>query len=355
MATQLDDEQLAVLKKVEKLLRLAGSNENAEEAASAAAKAQELLLAYNLDASAIGGADADGQRGKEKLDGGFYEYERNLWTMLAETNFCLYWNQRDWIDRPENEQLHAKVLKMRSYFRQRHIQVRRHHLVGKKVSVMTTKFMAEYLLGTIERLTREFIASDCRTDAEGRIVGLGAALRSRRATSYREGIAATLVDKLWDRRHEQIAEERKAARKAEMAQADAMAKGASSATALTIASVQQSEHDANMDVLYGEGYSAKQRAQAAARAAARKAADEEYTRWAAAHPEEAKKQAEEARKEERKRSNRRYSGGAGSRGGATKEDLRDHGAYNAGRVKGQEIGLDPQTSNANAQRKIGHG
>ena len=70
------------------------------------------------------------------------------------------------------------------------------------------------------------------------------------------------------------------------------------------------------------------------------------------HPEEARKLEEERKKEQKKAEKRRY-GGKGSRGGNTEPD-RDWGAYYAGQKAGADIGLDPQTENSSARRKIAH-
>jgi hypothetical protein len=345
-ALALDEEQLAIIPRIEKLLRLAGSNPNQAEAASAAAKAQELLLAYNLDEAALGGAGEDGRRMEEKLKGGFYEFERRLWYAVAEINFCKYWTSQDWVERPEKDRKRKKVQERYSAFAQMYRKVTRHHLVGKKVSVTSTRMMVTYLLDTIERLTHEYISGGLPRSADGKIEGLSGALRSRRATSYREGIADTVASKLWARRNDQIAEERRKQAEEEKRFREA---GLSDSTALTIASVRQSEEDANNDFLYGEGWSAKQRAQRAERARLAKEAEEEYTRWAAEHPEEARKQEEERRKEEKKNANRRT--GRGSRGGRVDRDY-DSTAYWAGRDKGEEVGIDPQAEHSSAPRKI---
>lgn len=344
---EMTDEQRSVLGKVEKLLRLAGSNPNQEEAAAAAKKAQDLLLAYNLDAAALGGSDADGKRSEEKLQGGFYKFERDLWYAISEINFCLYWTSSDWIERPEKDRKRKKVQERYSDFAQMYRKQTRHHLVGRKVAVMSTKFMADYLLSTIDRLTYDFISQGLPRNMEGKVVGLSGGLRSRRATSFREGVAEVVAGKLWDRRNDQIAEERKKARE-ERERFEAS--GASSSTAVSISSVRQSERDANMDAIYGEGYSARTAAAAAERARALKEAEQAYTAWAAAHPEEAKAEEEKRRKEEKKRSSR--STGRGSRGGKVDKDY-DSGAYWAGRAAGKDVGIDPQAEHSSAPKKIG--
>lgn len=109
---------------------------------------------------------------------------------------------------------------------------------------------------------------------------------------------------------------------------------ASSSTALTISSVRKSEEDANYDVIYGEGWSARRAARIAAQAAADRAEREAYTKWAAENPEEAAKKEAEARKKERRR---RPSYGR-------QEKERDWGAFSAGSEAGAQISLDQQVS-----------
>ena len=51
---EFSPEQLSALEKIEKLFRLAAKNTSPEEAATATAKAQELLTLYNLDSDSVG-------------------------------------------------------------------------------------------------------------------------------------------------------------------------------------------------------------------------------------------------------------------------------------------------------------
>jgi len=372
-ATTLTEEQRSIIAKVEKLMRLAGNNPNEAESASATARAMELLAAYNLDLGVVEREGGDGgRRGEEKLLGGFYDYERDLWHRVADLNFCLYWNQHtrvwktakaereyelgiaNWLAglKAEDPARHDRYVKedgsltslgqravpwrLDALRRNGKKRVRQHRLVGRQVNVAATRAMMMYLSGAIERLTRERL--------EARITGnigycdkqqLSYQLFSRWATSYREGIAARIGEKLWDRRQAQIKEEAKAAEEARRRAQEAGMKGASTETGVTLFTLRQSERDANFDALYGEGWSAKRAAEAAARAAADAAAEAEYTAWAAAHPEEARKKEAEREKEARKRSARSFRGGSS-------EKERDWGAYRAGYARGEEIGLDQQ-------------
>lgn len=345
---ELDEEQRNVLPRIQKLLQLAGNNPNREEAARAAAKAQELMLAYNLSDGVVGSGDADGARAEEKLKGGFYEHERDLWARVADLNFCIHWIGRDWVERPEKDRKRKKVQERYSDFAQKYRKLTQHHLVGKKISVQATVMMTQYILHTIERLTKDFITGGLPVQDNGRVEGLSGALRSKRAMSFRRGVAREIETKLWDRRQDQIAEERKKKLAEDALRANTAGAGASTSTALTISSVRQTERDANMDFLYGEGWSAQQRQAREDRARAEREAEAEYTAWAAANPEEAAKEEAKRRKEERRRSQRQSNRPYREPKGRDE----DWGAFNAGRSAGREVGLDPQAQDKR-QARIG--
>lgn len=318
-------EQAKALETIEKLLRLAAKNASPEEAASASAKAQELLALYNLDVDSVGktGASADQRREQKVIKGGMYTYQRSLWHQIAKLNFCKYWTiehcfmrpirRRHWSGEMRTVEVNGKEF--------------RHTLVGKRINVKATMMMAEYLMSAIERLVKDRYPQNSQRFLS-------------EAIAYREGMADELYWRLSEKREKMIAdiERRK--------QEDLMRNGVSTSNALTLGSLTEQEEDANNDFLYGEGWSAKQRADRVERAAARKRAEDEYTRWAAANPEEARKEEQKLAKE-RKKSSSRWSGGRGSRGGMTNADRRQSSSeYWQGRDKGKSIGLDPQTSSS---------
>lgn len=324
----LTDEQRKGLDTVEKLLRLAGKNPNEHEAAAATAKAMAMLADLNLTLASVDeSGEGGGRRAEEKLVGGFYEFERDLWARIAELNFCLCWHQKSWVPRPPTTARKADLIQ--DPFRRTHILRGQFKVIGRMHNIAATRAMAEYLLGTIERLTRQRLHEDGVTEK------INTQLRSRWAVSFREGIAERIAEKLWDRRQEQIADERRAAREqAERAAREAGMAGASTETAVTLSTLRVTEKDANMDFIMGEGWSAQQRYARAESARKAREAREQYTRWAAEHPEEARKQEEEQRKAERKRSSRTYSEPQGK--------ARDWGAYRAGREVGESVGIDRQ-------------
>lgn len=329
--TELDDGQRKVLPKIEALLRLADKAKNSSpaEAASAAAKAQELLIAYNLDAGMVDANGSDGRREEQKFDGGFYRYARDLWQGVADLNFCLHFVSGEYVTKRtivrEFDGTRRSVTKP--------TWTKRHRLIGKHVNVLATQQMALYLIQTIERLAMNFVHNDPKMRV------------SKRAMSFREGAASTVVNALYDRRRHLMREEQRVAREAAEAAERAGRAGVSTSTALTISSVRQTEADANADFINGEGWSARRRAQRAAEAQARQEAEAAYTQWAEANPEEARAAAEKERKEEEARERRRdrYVPRGGYRGNIRNE--RDDGAYYAGRAAAKAISLDQQMAN----------
>lgn len=310
ITADLTPEQRRGIDQIEKLLRLAGKNQNENEAAAATAKAQELLTRLNLDMSIVeaNSGASSGKREDTKFEGGLYHYQRDVWEAVASLNFCMYWNQYNWD-------------KDKSLRRRRASYTFQHRVVGRTVNVVVTKNMADYLLSAIERLTRERFPESSQ-------------YFTRRANSYREGLAETVIGKIYDRRRHLLAADKKAERDAKRAAEKLERDGVSTATGLTLSTLRKSEHDANTDFIYGEGTSAKWAAQEAAAARAQEQRDREYTKWAKANPEEATKKEEERRKARR-------SGGYG-RASYRDRKARDHGAYYEGQDKGRDISIDPQ-------------
>lgn len=327
--SDLTPEMKGVLEKVEKLLRLAASNPNESEAASATAKAQELLAAYNLDMAALEENTGGGKRAQEELEGGRFEWQRDLWNAVADLNFCYYFNRTVFI-----ETALGTVKEYRTYTGEDGVRRGRtvrgmwrhqHHVVGRKVNIAATKVMAAYLEGVCDRIVKERVRST-NERANGRW-----------ANSFRDGLVARVLSKIYDRRADLLTEEQKK-RKAEMDAAAAAATASTSmSTALTLSSYARSEDDANIDFVYGEGTSARWAAERAREAAAERAAEAEYTRWAAANPEKARKLEEEKkRKDERRREreNRSYF-----------KD-KNTGAWLEGHKAGESISIDQQTDHA---------
>lgn len=327
MTDTLTDAQRAIIGKVEKLLALAGRNSNENEASAAAAKAEAMLAEHNLSMAEVERAQGavSGKREMLKQSGGMYSYQRRLWREVADLNFCVYLcyreRNRERMEREANGRNGGKV-------RMRYT----HRLIGRTVNVAATKVMASYLEGAAERLCRERL----HERGEG-----SQQFYSRWAVSYREGAVDRIISRIYDRRSQRETEERLA--RAEQAKRA----GGSTATALTLADVRETERAANYDFQHGEGAWARRearRAELAAEAAREEAA---WAAWAKANPEEARKQEQEAARKAEAAARRSFG-----RGGGGREP--DWGAYSAGQKAGEGIGLDPQTG-TRSERRIGNG
>lgn len=330
--SEITPEVKSVLEKVEKLLRLAASNPNEAEAASATAKAQDLLAAYNLDMAALEENTGDGKREKEELDGGRYEWQRDLWGAVADLNFCFYLNRTVFIESPlgttKEYRSHTNEDGVERWRYVRGMWRHQHHVIGRKVNVAATKAMSTYLESVCDRIVKE------------RVRNTNERANGRWANSFRDGLVARVLGKIYDRRAD-ILNEEQLKRKAQMdAAAASAAAGASTSTALTLASYAKSEDDANIDFVYGEGTSARWAANRAAEAAAQRAAEEEYTRWAAANPEKARKQEEERKRKaerDRQRQNRSYF------------KNKNTGAWLDGHRAGESVSIDQQAEQRKAK------
>lgn len=312
---------------IQKLLNLAAKNPNQEEAASALAKANEWMTRYNLDVATIENntGKKDGRREELKVDGGFYQFQRDLWASVADLNFCLVWTQKYNAEAVRYVDDYTGAKSMTPGFgktRQKVSVVKsRIALVGRVVNTRTCQAMVSYLQVAVERALEERLGSLGKDDMSK---------TNNWSMSFRKGCIQGIVEKVQDRREAFLAEqwekERKAARSAT---------GVSTATGITISAYQDQEKDANMDFIYGEGWSAKQALQRAERAAARAKREAEYTAWAKANPEEAKAKQEALDKEARKS---RY------RGGSSPKDNTDYTAFYSGVDASKKISIDPQAA-----------
>lgn len=340
----MDEATRNIISKIEKLARLAAKAGTPEEAVAATAKYQELLTTYNLDMATVEkNSGESGKRLDERISGGAYKYQQRLWEAIAQLNFCFYWTMPVRVD-PVKHVYQAK--------RGRRFTTE-HRLVGRQVNVIATRNMATYLEGTINRLCIE------RLGEEGR----SGQFYSSWAMAFREGIADRVMEKIYERRRKMEKDEAAQAREAVL---KAGREGVSTATALTIASVKETEKQANYDFLHGDGAWARKIAreeEADKRWAERRAeqaqaaaeAEKEYARWAKANPEEAAKEAAKDRARQRAKEAR-----AERRGPryyrASKEDLRrESGGYYTGYDVGAKVGIDPQTSgDTKERRRIGN-
>lgn len=329
----------AVVEKVRKLLNLAAKNTNAEEAASATAKAQELLSAYNLDMAVLeqGGAES-GAREEARVKGGMYVYERELWAAIAHMNFCFYFTTRENQQRGNRRWLQFK-----------------HRVIGRVVNTTATKVMGAYIQNTIERLCRERFPVNSQ-------------FFCTEAVAYREGMADAVMSKLRERRREI---ERGEEKKKKAAEAAAKKSGADTRFALTLSDVKKSEHEANYDFIHGEGAWKRKKEreerlhaewdrERAEEARAEAEADAAYARWAAANPEEAaaeeRKRINAEKKKERDAARRRANGSGWGRYRApsAREKRQSSSYFEAGEERGRGISIDPQmNAGAGDAKRIG--
>jgi hypothetical protein len=257
MNKELDEKELAIIAKVKKLLAMANGNANEHEAANAAAKAAQLLEAYNLDMAVLGRAKIT-KRQDTKKAGGLYKWQRDLWYAVAKLNFCLYSYHRGLTAGSQYE----------------------HQIIGSHANVISTEVMAEYLQSTIERLARNWV----KANAPGKSVFI------KPAIAYREGLATCISNRVWTLRQQRLAEDEENVRQ-ERARNSAM--GINTENALVLQDVINTEEDLNNDYLYGyePGTHAKRRFERDIMRRKTEAEVAELMRkqdeWDAAHPEEA--------------------------------------------------------------------
>jgi hypothetical protein len=318
-----------IVERVRKLLALAKNNPNEAEAASAAAKAQELLEAYNLEMSDTH-KDARGpQRSDRRKDGGLYKWQRNIWNGVARLNFCHY--------------ISIRGLSAGSQYE--------HRVIGSHANVLTTELMAQYLQDTVEQLAQRW-ANDNRLKS----------VFVREAIAYREGMADRISNKLWERRNKILEEEQTRIRE-EAAQRHARNEADPGTSALTLVEIISTEADFNNDYLNGWelGTTAKNRHDSEIRWKAYQAEQEKkraaYEEWAKLHPEEAarleaKALREELEREARDAKRRSKFRSVRSRKLTPEEERARLPSYDEGYDKGREVGIDRQV-NETKQERIG--
>lgn len=318
-----------IVERIQKILALGKRGGTEAESAAAMAKANALLAEHNLSMAEVE-SETVGSAKREKIAqaGGRYVYQRELWRAIARLNFCIYFSTRAWVkievyDKWEMVDGHWVGVRSRVL---KEVLQRQHKVVGRVINTQATINMATYLEQVAERLCRErlTVKSGAGVVTQG---NNNTQFYSSWAIGFREGVADRLIEKIEAKRERKLYAERQAARRAAAA-------GSSSSTALTLGSLIQKEEDENWDFLHGDelGTTASNRAEEAAE---RARADAEYTAWALANPEEAKRRSDEAKAEREKRQ-RRYRGGGG--GGRQV----NWSGYSEGQKAAEKVGIDPQ-------------
>lgn len=352
---ELSAEALAIAPKIEKMLRLAQSS-NPHEAEVAMRRANELMEAYNLTQASVMENTGDNRRVDEKLKGGHFQFQRDLWRDVAKLNFCLYFSLVVEEKTPAGFERKDPRRPEAGFKRKYKIRrVRQHRIVGRVVNATTTRVMAQYLEQTVERMLAEWLIERYGAEEGPKLT------YSQAANSWREGIIEGICGKLLERRRHLMREETRKAEEAKQKAAQTSMAGVSTSTALTISSMTESEWLENQEFL-NPGYKAEKAAwdaqvaaERAARAEANRKADEAYTAWALANPIEAKLREDRARREriaeeKREARNARRRTGRESYGPAYKGDW---AARKAGYQASARVSIDQQADRAKSSGEIG--
>jgi len=316
-----------LIDKIGKLLAKAAGTKNEIERDAFNAKAMQLIEDNNLSMAAIeiGGNSAKAaRRTDEKLKGGLYQWQRDLWQAVADLNFVMHFQLYTYDANKVSKYWARKyggVANVPDWRKGGYKFERR--LVGRVVNVQATRVMAEYLEQAIERALKEELHYQ------------GEHLFSEWANGFRTGAADEVIQKLVDRRREKLRDEKIKERQREAELRAKGAEGFSTDRAITLASVKEAEEAGNYDFIYGEGAYARMMASRAEAAERRREAERRYTEWAKANPEEAKKQEEESRKAARRYGHTPWNYGMG-------KSKYDKGGYNSGSRAGRNISIDQQ-------------
>lgn len=321
MAEGFNKSEAKVIATLEKLLALANDKgATPEEAEVALRKAQELMEKHNIDEASLN-KDPSARDDKNK-PGGLYVWQRKVWDSVAKVNYCRY----QYMTGNKRGQKYS------------------HRLIGKPVNVLSTEMMATYLQDTIERIARE--------EAKRR----GINIFKKEMMIYREGMADSVILKLWNAYQEKISKARQEEARAK-AEAQTNPSGCDTTNAVTIVTVHQTEEDLNTDYLWGlePGTTAQRRAEREARQAVWEQEDlkkeAEHERRLAEDPEYAKQWEEKQREEleERLKAEKKEAQNARRRKKPaprwTKEDERRASPdYISGRHRGDKISIDEQVT-----------
>jgi len=327
-------EQENIIRKIQKLLALSKSS-NEAEASLAASRAQELLAQHNLDYAMIQDAVVAGgtnQPAPEKRDkvrmkrSAMYKWQRELWEAIAEANFC-WWSL---ITCSEPSQYRKDKYTGEPIMK----HVRRHLILGRESNVIAVQMLGEYLCDTIERLVpypqQQFLSRD--------------------AVNWRAGCADTLMQR--------IREDAESRKKKQEHQAKA-----SDGALILLRDVYQHEYEANWDFKYGEGsYRRKQlmdaeweagQAERDRRAAEQEEKEErEWLEYLKNETPEQKKAREKQEAKERLKDSRRRSRGYSWTEQDRREAARvDSSAYHSGKQAGKSISLSQQVKD-NSRRRL---
>lgn len=305
--------------KIKQLLELANRNDNENEAAVAMSRAQTLMAKYNLDMAQVGAAtdskaiseSEDIKRVKETHKrGAMYEYQQKLWATVASVNYCWHWLVPVYktVTMPRQDGYAGTT--------SQHRKVTNHHyLCGQEANVISAKIMGDYLEQVINRM--------CPYQ--------GAQCLSRKAISWKEGMASRLQVRLRERFVELQ---------------DESVKAAADTKALTLVNVQDAEYNGNYAFMYGQAALEDMLRRRVEREAERRQQTAERIVNAPAEKPETnaarkKREAKEARES-----------AAWQRKQDKYWERRDLNAWYEGRSKANDVSLDGQVTEGKGERSL---
>lgn len=181
----------AVIRKIQKiLLKTKGDKAVTEQESDTAMKiVQELMTKYNLDMATVDAAgDSHEDSGSVRVDErstsrARFKWQREMAKYVAEAHFCLH---LIYTERPQDAEGHT-------IWGSDGRSVRRpvHRFIGRKANVITTQLMFDYL---------------CRAVEDSVPVTSKAERFSRASSSWKEGCAAKICERLAKRREDLMAE-----------------------------------------------------------------------------------------------------------------------------------------------------
>ena len=143
------DNKDAILKKIKKLMALAGSS-NENEAKLASEKAQELMVRHQLSVQTIESANFDYE--EDKLDdiGRFQKEHSLILSILNQHFFVRTYINREWAGYKNGKRQSKKSLQ----------------IVGTPTNVAVAKYIYEYLLHTYKRLWKTYKSENGVTESD---------------------------------------------------------------------------------------------------------------------------------------------------------------------------------------------
>lgn len=221
MGSPAEINKVAIL--INKLLALSkGGGATEAEALLAAEKAQGLMTQHNLSMANVEAAGGQsGDEGKRIKDGvshrQVYKWQRTLMNALAELNFCFC---KEEFERRRGQSVFNG-----------------YQLIGRAANVASTRVMFEYLLQSIDRLAKSEVQDPTQ-------------YFTRYAHSFKEGCADRVIERLQERRAEEVAAAERKAREDKVRNSHPGA-ATNNALVVVLGDYVQDEEDLNDDMRRG--------------------------------------------------------------------------------------------------------